>query len=150
LSEQHHFRPALSGAYVVDSTTFRFLLDLEVHKAERLHYCVSVMCLAVDLPQAQLEGSVSLASLLVHYLRATDAVAPYARSSLGVLLVGAEKGHLAGIYGRLSEHLDPLPWGAGASTYPETATRPDDMLRQAVNLAFSAREAGGTRLFLPT
>jgi hypothetical protein len=150
LSEQRYFRPALSGAYVVDSTTFRFLLDLEVHKAERLHYCVSVMCLAVDLPQAKPEGSTSLASLLVQYLRATDAVAPYARSSLGVLLVGAEKGHLPAIFGRLAEHVDPLPWSAGGSTYPETATRADDMLRQAVNLAFSAREAGGNRLLLPS
>ena len=42
--------PGPGGASnVVPEELFRYLLDLEVEKAARLRYCVSVLCLSPDL-----------------------------------------------------------------------------------------------------
>jgi hypothetical protein len=143
-------RSSFGGAHVVDGSTFRFLVDLEVQKAQRLHYSISLLCIAADLPQMKTtEFVMPIANLLFRYLRSTDAIAPYAHSSLAILLVDAETGHLPAILGRLTEHLESVPWSAGGSCYPRNVTRADDMLRQAVNFMIQAKKTGGSRLLLP-
>ena len=40
--------PSKSGAWTVDSAGFRRLVDMEIQKAQRLRYCVSLVCIAAD------------------------------------------------------------------------------------------------------
>ena len=139
------------GAHLVDGSTFRFLVNLEVQKAQRLHYCISLLCLTADLQPARTAESamMPIANLLLRSLRSTDVIAPYAHSSLTILLVDAETAHLPSILARLTEHLETVPWSAGGSCYPRNATRLEDMLHQAVNLMVEAKKTGGNRLLLP-
>jgi hypothetical protein len=151
LENRRGYAGSVGGAHVVDSSTFRLLVDLEVQKAQRLHYCISLLCVHVDSPQAKPADSATppVADLLFRHLRGTDAIAPYAHSSLGILLVDAETVHLPSILGRLTEYLETVPWSAGGSCYPRNVTRADDLLRQAVDFMIRAKEYGGNRLLLP-
>jgi hypothetical protein len=138
-----------SGAHIVDSRMFRFLVDLEVQKARRLHYCIAVVCLTAEVLSgagATEENGSPVASLVSRQLRATDVVAPYGPSFVAMLLVDTEPADLPSITDRLIDHLGAVPWSAGGSCYPHHVTMADDMLRQAVNLMVHARDAGGCRL----
>jgi len=139
---------ALSGAHIVDSKVFRLLVDLEVQKAQRLHYCISVVCLAAEMLSDTAPAAIGnpVASLVSRHLRATDVVAPYGHSFVAILLVDTETGHLPAILDRLTEHLGSVPWSAGGSSYPRHVTMAEDMLRQAVNFMIHAKESGGSRL----
>ena len=46
--ERNLNRPSHAGARVVDDEMFRFLVDLEVEKAQRLRYCLTLACLTTD------------------------------------------------------------------------------------------------------
>jgi hypothetical protein len=142
--------PSDSGARVVDDRLFRFLVDLEVQKAQRLRYCFSIICLAFDVAplETQEPSPPAFADIATRYIRATDLVAPLAPASLALLLVDAETAHLSPILRRLTALLEPIPWSAGASCYPKTATHTDDMLRQAIDSMIRAREHGGHRLYV--
>ena len=142
--------PSDVGARVVDDLLFRFLVDLEVQKAQRLRYCFSIVCLAFDgiSPETREPSRPSFAEIAPRYIRTTDVVTPWAPASLAMLLVDAETTHLPPILGRLTALLGPIPWSAGGSCYPKTATRADDMLRQAVDTMIRAREDGGHRLYV--
>src|SRR5207249_2390471 len=97
--------PSDAGARVVDDLLFRFLVDLEVQKAQRLRYCFSLMCLTFEAPAETRESSVSsFAEIATRYIRATDVMAPWAPASLAVLL---PRPH------RLPPRRTP-GWGAGA------------------------------------
>ena len=142
--------PSDAGARVVDDLLFRFLLDLEVQKAQRLRYCGSLVCLAAEVAPAETrEPSVPpLAKIVTRYIRGTDAVSPLAPASLALLLIDAETTHLPSILQRLTARLETIAWSAGGSCYPRTATHGDDMLRQAVDLMARAKEEGGNRLYV--
>ena len=144
--------PSDTGARLVDDLLFRFLVDLEIQKAHRLRYCVSLVCLAAEVaPPETPERSVpSLAKIVTRYIRGTDAVTPWAPASLALLLllVDAETTHLPVILRRLTTRLETTAWSAGGSCYPGTATRADEMLRQAVDLMVRAKGEGGNRLYL--
>jgi hypothetical protein len=151
MSEWRGFKPLSDpGARVVDDPLFRFLVDLEVQKAQRLRYCVSLVCLDAEIAPAQTPArSVpSFAEILTRYLRTTDVVAPSAPASLALLLVDAETTHLPSILRRLTPLLGPTVWSAGGSCYPKTATRADDMLRQAVESMVRAKQSGGNRFYV--
>jgi len=151
VSEWRGFRPlSVGGGWAVDDLLFRFLVDLEVQKAQRLRYCVSLVCLAAEVapPEAPESSLPSLAEMVTSSIRATDVVAPWDPASLALLLVDAETTHLSSILRRVAALLGPMAWSAGASCYPITATRADDMLRQAVDSMVRAREAGGNRLYV--
>ena len=139
--------PSESGARVVDDRLFRFLVDLEVQKAQRLRYCFSIICLAFDVAPLETR-ELAFADIATRYIRATDLVAPLAPASLALLLVDAETAHLPPILRRLTTLLEPIAWSAGASCYPKTATHTDDMLRQAIDSMIRAREHGGHRLYV--
>ncbi len=149
VSEWRGFRPlSVGGGWAVDDLLFRFLVDLEVQKAQRLRYCVSLVCLAAEVAPPEAPSPPSLAEMVTSSVRATDVVAPWDPASMAVLLVDAETTHLSSILRRLAALLGPMAWSAGASCYPITATRADDMLRQAVDSMVRAREAGGNRLYV--
>jgi len=64
VSEWRGFRPlSVGGGWAVDDLLFRFLVDLEVQKAQRLRYCVSLVCLAAEFapPEAPESSLPSLA-----------------------------------------------------------------------------------------
>jgi hypothetical protein len=138
------------GARVVDELLFRFLVDLEVQKAQRLRYCVSLVCLAAEIAPAETrERSLpSFSEILIRYIRTTDVVAASAPASLTLLLVDAETAHLPSILRRLTALLGSTVWSAGGSCYPKTATRADDMLRQAVESMIRAKQSGGNRFYV--
>jgi hypothetical protein len=151
MSEWRGFRPPSdAGGRVVDDLVFRFLVDLEVQKAQRLRYCVSLVCLAADVAPAETgePSRSSLAEILTRYIRATDTVTQWAPAFLALLLVDAETTHLPSILQRLTARLEPILWSAGGSSYPKTATRADDMLRQSIDLMVKAQGEGGNRLYV--
>ena len=148
--ERNRNRPSHAGARVVDDEMFRFLVDLEVEKAQRLRYCLTLACLTTDgVPAETGESSVSsLAENVTRHLRSTDVVAPRTPTSLILLLVDAETTHLPLILRRLTTGLEAVGWSAGGSCYPKTAARAEDMLRQAADLMAKAQGEGGNRLYV--
>lgn len=139
-----------SGSTTVDEPLFRFLVELEVAKAQRLRYCVSVVSLAIDSLADDLSFIKRMAERFIRQLRSTDVVVPYPASSLTLLLVDAEAPTLSSIVHRITEHLGPIPWSAGGASYPRTASGARDLLGQAFDLAARAKEDGGHRLYLPS
>jgi hypothetical protein len=123
---------------------------LELQKAQRLRYCVSLICLAAEVahPETQGPSLPSNAELVTRYIRGTDAVTPWAQASLALLLIDAETNSLRPILDRLIARLDTSIWSAGGSSYPKTATRSEDLLRQAVDLMVRAKQEGGSKLYI--
>jgi hypothetical protein len=136
------------GGWLVDESLFRLLVDFEIQKAQRLRYSVSLVCFASKPLAADNGQAGTLAEGVTRHLRATDAVAQWPQGWLGLLLIDAEAAHLASIVQRLTARLDAADWSAGGSCYPRTATRGDDMLRQAVDMMGKARQEGRNRLYV--
>lgn len=148
MSERRELKPAAgSGASIVDGQLFRFLVDIEIRKAQRLRYCVSLVCIAANLPGPP--SAPAFAEIIAHHIRATDAVASWASASLALLLVDAEVTSLPSIVRRLTKDL-PIVWSAGGSGYPRTATGAEDLLRQATDLMLEAQKDGEVGLYLAT
>ena len=140
---------SVGGGWVVDELLFRLLVDFEIQKAQRLRYSVSLVCFAAEGSRpADRESMPSLLESVTRCIRGTDAVTTGAEGWLHLLLVDAEAAHLPLILQRLTARLETLAWSAGGSCYPRTATRAEDMLRQAVDLMGRAREEGGNRLYV--
>ena len=151
MSEWRGFGPlSVGGGWVVDELLFRLLVDFEIQKAQRLRYSVSLVCFAAEGGRNE-SGEMSTQSLVqgvTRCIRGTDAVTSGAEGWLRLLLVDAETTHLPLILHRLTARLETLAWSAGGSSYPRTATRAEDMLRQALDLMGRAREEGGNRLYV--
>jgi hypothetical protein len=139
-----------AGARVVDDLVFRFLVELEIQKAQRLRYSVSLVCLAAEAAATETGESAapSLAPIVTRDLRGTDVVTPWTPDSLALLLVDAEIAHLPSILRRLTARLEPIAWSAGGASYPRTTTRADDLLSQAVDSMLRAKEEGGNRFYV--
>lgn len=150
MSESRDLGPLSGGGWLVDESLFRFLIDFEIQKAQRLRYSVSIVCFASE-PGANGHGErlgSGLAENVTRHLRGTDAVAAWTQGWLALLLVDAETTHLPSILDRLTSRLETASWSAGGSCYPRTAARAEDMLRQAVDLMGRAQEEGGNRLYV--
>jgi len=151
VSKSCGLRPLSVGAgWLVDEPLFRLLVDLELQKARRLRYSVSVVCCSVESGSAgDAETSPrSVAAAVTRHLRGTDAVALWSQGWLSLLLIDAEATHLTAIFQRLMSRLETASWSAGGSTYPRTATRADEMLQQALELMGKAKREGGNRLYV--
>jgi len=149
MSEWRGFGPAsVGGGWLVDELLFKLLVDFEIQKAQRLRYSISVVCFAIERSAGNGEASTAIAENITRYLRGTDAVASWAQGWLSLLLIDAETAHLPLILERLTTRLETVGWSAGGACYPRTATRAEDMLRQAVDLMGRAKEAGGNRLYV--
>ena len=147
---------------IIEENVFRFLVDLEVQKATRLQYPVSVVCMAPDLGPGEVDPSLTkhVAETALRRLRATDVVTTLPQSSIGLLLIDAESWALPRIHQRVKEEIEAHPltvggrerhvtWSAGGGSYPQTAASGRYLLHQAIDLMVRARGQGGGRLFLP-
>ena len=144
------YRYAHIGALIVDGEFLRFLVDSEIRKAQRLRYCVSLVRMAADptLPETARLSEPAFAERVAGHLRATDVVVRQT-STLTLLLVDADVASLPSIFGRLTTAVG-IAWSAGGSCYPGTATRIEDLLRQAEETMLNAQKDGGRRLYLST
>ena len=150
LSEPRDLGPLSGGGWLVDESLFRFLMDFEIQKVQRLRYSVAIVCFAFEPAAAGNDEAFAstLAESVTRHLRGTDAVAPWTQGWLALLLVDAETTHLPLILDRLTARLETAAWSAGGSCYPRTAARAEDMFRQAVDLMGRAQEEGGNRLYV--
>jgi hypothetical protein len=142
---------------------FRYLLDLEIEKANRLRYCVSLVCLTPDLevPQPNPDLTRAIARIALRQLRSTDLATTLSREVVALLLVDTEPGMVARILDRAANA--GLPAGrrfvrgrqvvsvsGGASCYPITASDRTALFREASDLMHRAKREGGDRLILPS
>ena len=146
--------PSADPRNFVDERLFTFLVNHEVEKATRLQYYVSVLCMAPDLPPADITKALTekLTQVAIRHLRATDVASAFPSSCVALLLVDAETHNLSGIFRRLAEASYPfLPFtlSAGGACYPQTALRGGELVVQAMELMTQARAEGGNRLNLP-
>ncbi len=137
------------GAFVVDYPFFKLLVDMEIQKAQRLRYPISLVAMEMETPPTE-PSSDSLVRIIAPWVRATDAVAPRNAVSVVLLLIDAAVDSLATILGRLTTDLETAPWFAGGASYPETASTADQLLDQATGLMAEAKRNGGQRLHLPS
>ena len=159
----NHQRGAAAGELrnLVHERLFRYLLDLEVQKALRLQYCLSLICLTPDRLPGETEVSLTrrIAKMVVGRLRRTDIGATLSPGAVALMLIDAEPRYLAAIFSRTANSVDDGRWfvygdqrvsvSAGASSYPQTARTGNDLLRQARTLMSRARREGGNRLYVP-
>lgn len=152
-------------SHLIAEDLFKLLLHLEVQKAVRLQYCVSVICLTADVPAQGVPPTLpqQIAESTVRQLRGTDVATIFSSGgSVGLMLIDADTRTLRQILERATDaarvavaqtvagQQQPVSLSAGASCYPETATSGRDLLRQARDLMAQARADGGNRLYLPT
>lgn len=159
VGEPSHSNPPAS---LVEEDLFRFLVDLEIQKAGRLQYSISVVCLT---PQG-IEGRDDpgfvrrAADVARRAFRSTDTVSALTPSLVCTLLVNAETRDLPDIFRRTTAELDAhtltalpsgerITWTAGGSCYPVTAMTGTELLRQAADLTTRARAEGTGTLRLP-
>lgn len=137
------------GARIVDIPLFRFLVDVEVTKAQRLGYCVSVLCITADMAQGEIPGTpAALADMVAPQLRGTDAVTAWGSGSIALLLVDVDAPSLPALVHRLTVDLEAIAWNAGGASYPRTATIAEGLLRQAVAMMVEAKRGGQSRLVI--
>lgn len=147
----------------VEDNVFRFLVNLEVQKAIRLQYCISIVCLAPDLTAGTTDPSQlrHIAQAALRSLRATDVATTVSVDStrcVALLLIDAEPRSLRPIVNRVTAVRAPveraeeerLSWSAGGGSYPQTVTGGEELLRQALDLMTRANADGGNRFYLPS
>jgi hypothetical protein len=143
---------------IVDEPLFRYLVDLEVVKAQRLSYCFSVICVAPDLPLPH-AGAMSephVFAAVLRCTRATDNVTRLADGAFAILAIDADTPALAPIVARVLDEVraaagpvaTTTTWSAGAACYPKTAVSPAEVLRIAADLLNRARHDGGARVYI--
>jgi len=137
------------GAQTVDASLFRFLVDSEMRKAQRLRYCISVICIFAKAVATELSSPGAGLDLFRRQLRATDVVAPWPPASLAVLLIDAESEDIPAVVRRITAHIAEGSWRAGGVSYPRAANPvADDMLRQAADLMQRAIRDPAKHLYL--
>jgi GGDEF domain-containing protein len=137
-------------------------LDLEIEKANRLRYCVSLVCLTPDLdtPEADPDLTRAIARIALRQLRRTDLATTLSRGVVGLLLLDTEPGMLDRVLDRAANARLPegrrfvrgrqiVSVSVGASCYPITAPDRTALFREASQLMHRARREGGDRLILP-
>lgn len=134
------------GASVLeDARFFRLLLELEIKKAQRLRYVVSVVCLRLgptETPQEQLP------KLVAEGIRGTDCVIRHNEQSLTILLVDAEPRDLPMIIRRVMSPFNGMVWRAGGGSYPSTASGASELLSQAISLEARAEKDGANLIYV--
>ena len=124
--------PGDSSSNVVNEELFRFLVRLEVNKASRLQYTVSVVCVAPSEDGEEVDPAFAsrAAEILSHHFRTTDAFTARPPASIWLLLVNAETRDLPEIFLRVTAELDALKrrkmpvvvlWGANDTIVPRAS-----------------------------
>ena len=142
-------RPTRGGAQIVDDDVFRLLIGMEIQKARRLRYLVSVVCIHVEAETGSADASAAV-KMVASLIRSTDAVAARDQSTVALLLIDAEASNLPAILQRLEVALEALPWSAGGACYPQTAASAEELLTQAATMMARARRDGGRRFYIST
>jgi|SRR6267378_2765769 len=146
-------RPNGSGAHIVDNDVFRLLVDMEIRKAQRLRYWVSLICVDAepDTSVPDVIPSGAAARMVAPVIRSTDAVVARDASTVALLLIDAEASSLPTILQRLkAAGLETVPWSAGGACYPQTATSAEELFDQALQMMTQAKQDGGRRFYVPT
>jgi hypothetical protein len=147
-----------SHGTVVDEDTFGLVTELEIRKAERLQYYVSLLAIKPDADADEIPDPEALAQQLApiisHQLRGTDLIAISAVSpQLHVLLINAHLDSLSVVIQRLSEEVSrhvfqingkrrALNLAMGGACYPTTAGTRRDLFDQAIALVSPIRHNG--------
>jgi hypothetical protein len=140
-----------SGGFIVDHTVFGLLVDLETRKAQRLGYWVSLIFLDADGAASTSEPDAeAVVRNIARSIRSTDVVARRDKSSVSMLLVGAETECLPTIFQRLTAGTEGTTWRAGGACYPATAASAHDLVDQATSMMTRAMRDGEPRLCLPS
>ena len=155
------FRVPSAGA-LLPRSLFRYLLDLEIDKANRLRYCVSLVCLRPDVkaPESDPGLARAIAQMALRQLRSTDVATTLPRDVIALLLIDTDPRVLDRVLDRAANARvlegrrfvrgrQVVSVSAGASCYPLTAPDRTAMLREACQLMHRARRDGGDRLILP-
>lgn len=141
---------------ITDEQRFALVTGLELQKAIRLHYPVSILAI---LPDPEGAGEVAdprhlagqLARAIGPVIRGTDLIRlPATATSLHVLLVDAPFEQLQGIIQRITEEVGrrtfqinrerrPVRLSLGGACFPTTASTLQDLLAQAELRAREAR-----------
>ena len=144
---------------IVSRRLFATLLGLELAKARRLQYCVSVLSISPDgVDENALERIHRLSAAIIGAVRETDILVVRPPDAFTIMLVDAEISALPIIVDRIRQMGQVVSasgpavvsWSAGGSCYPKTEAAQDHLLRQAIDLMAMARRDGGNRLYLPT
>jgi hypothetical protein len=139
------------GAHIVDNDVFGLLVDMEIRKAQRLRYWVSLICVDVE-PETAVSDAVpsgAAARMVAPVIRSTDAVVARDPSTVALLLIDAEASNLPTILQRLkAAGLETVPWSAGGACYPQTATSAQELFDQALQMMAQAKHDGGRRFYV--
>jgi GGDEF domain-containing protein len=141
---------------------FRYLVELELEKANRLRYCVSLICLTPDVLEAPASAALTrvIARIALRQLRRTDLATTLSPDVVALFLVDTEPAALARILDRVANARLPegrrfvrgqevVSVSGGASCYPVTAADGAALFREASDLMHRAKREGGDRLILP-
>jgi hypothetical protein len=155
------FRVPSAGALLPHSL-FRYLLDLEIDKANRLRYCVSLVCLTPDVetPESDPGLARAIAQMALRQLRSTDVATTLPRDVIALLLIDTDPRVLDRVLDRAANARvlegrrfvrgrQVVSVSAGASCYPLSTSDRTGLLREASQLMHRARRDGGDRLILP-
>src|SRR6266852_3047379 len=75
----------LMSATIIHGHLFHHLIDIEIRKAQRLRYCVSLVRIASDLsPETAPPSKPPFAETIAGSIRSTDVVARWAATSLAL------------------------------------------------------------------
>ena len=153
---------SLPVAGPVPERVFRYLVDLEIEKALRLRYCVSLLAIAPDVPRGPGIWGVSrqIAALALRRIRRTDVATTFSDGAVGLLLIDADAPILSDILDRTGHAAVPgrprftcgqslVSVSGGGSCYPVTVPSARALLGQARDLMQQAQAQGGDRLILP-
>jgi hypothetical protein len=150
------------GSAIVDQSTFAFMTELEVRKAVRLQYYVSLLGIEIE---REGEGEIpdpagvarQVAEAIRSHLRGTDViVVESGRPAITILLVNASIHSLPVVIARITEAVsrrtfkvddreEPVGLAIGGACFPTTATGAEQLLEEAASLAADARRSVGER-----
>jgi len=150
-----------SHAPIVDEETFALITELEVRKAVRLQYFVSLLGIEADVEDGQDESEASrtrerLASAIREEIRSCDTIGLVTTEpKLYILLVNANLGNVPLIIERIaqlvSRHRRPgdglgeLTLSMGAACFPSSARDRSDLFAQVGSLITEARRDNAER-----
>lgn len=149
-----------SHGTVVDEDTFDLVTELEIRKAVRLQYYVSLLAIKPDADADEIPDAGALAQQLApiisQQLRGTDLIAISAVSPrLHVLLINAHLDSLSVVIQRLSEEVSrhvfqingkprAVNLAMGGACFPTTAGTRQDLFDQAMALVSPTRQNGSS------
>jgi PleD family two-component response regulator len=143
---------------IVSRRVLAFLLDLEIAKAQRLQYHVSVLCLRPDEGKAD-DGVLNrIAHGVLEAVRVTDLVALLPPEAVALMAIDADVAAIPSMVDRITERLQGVcqiggeliatTWSVGCASYPKNAPTGTALLDEALHLMASAYRQGGDRIYI--